>query len=596
MKFRNTIILVLLAVGVYCYMRFYESTQPTTTEAEELSTHVAPNLDKDAIDGITITNNETKIHLTKVDSQWQMDEPVKDRADDAAVQQLLEAVDGLVKDTTIKPDGDKSDVRDYGVTKPNVTLELSGSGAPPEILFGKDTAIEGKEYLRLADSSDVYVVSTDLRTQVTKPVDGYREHRLTDVAATQVTGFDITTAAGEIEMTKDHDHWTINRPIKARGDDARISDAVAFVLNTRIDSFVTSDQAGAASTALNDAAGTISITAEGVDKPVELELSKPFDSAGRVYAKLSTRDASFILPGTLKNILGATPADVRDRHLIRLDLNTVDRIHIAPVGMPEVLLARKGEDWTIKSMNDKPANSGAVLAMANSLTNQTVSSFVSDVATDLPKYWLDQPRVKVTFSSYASENTAETKAGEEPLESILFGKTGDGNVYAKLDDEPFIVSVPRTVLDQIYIDPLKWQDLSIYKMNPDDITGLEVTSDGQATISLVKEKGEWKPAKGDIPVNTLNIESLVNTVATLRAVEWAGAPQASQGLDKQAETITFTTADKHTNTVTLGAASGDYFCASATGADGTFLINRPDHDALTAPVLPMAAPVVSPGK
>jgi hypothetical protein len=596
MKFRNTVILILLAVGLYCYMRFYESTQPTTTEAEELSTHVVPQLDRDAIDGITITNNETKIHLTKVDSQWQMDEPVKDRGDDAAVQQLLDAVDGLVKDATIKPDGDKSDVRDYGVTKPNVTLELSGSGAPAEILFGKDTAIEGKEYLRLANSNDVYVVSTDLRTQVTKTVDGYREHRLSDVAATQVTGFDITTPAGEIEMTKDHDHWTIDKPIKARGDDARISDAVAFVLNTRINSFVTSDQAGAASTALNDAAGTIAITAEGVDKPVELELSKPFDSAGRVYAKLSTRDAAFILPGTLKNILGAKPADVRDRHLIRLDLNTVDRIHIAPVGLPEIVLARKGEDWTIKSMNDKPANSGGVLAMANLLSNQIVSSFVSDVATDLPKYWLDQPRLKVTFSSYASENTAETKAGEEPLESILFGKTDSGSVYAKLDDEPFIVSVPQVVLDQIYTDPLKWQDLAIFKLNPDDITGLDVTSDGQATISLVKEKGQWKPAKGDIPVNTINIESLVNTVATLRSVQWAGAPAASQGLDKPAETITFTTADKHTNTVTLGAASGDYFCASASGLSGTFLISRPDHDALTAALLPMAAPVVSPGK
>jgi hypothetical protein len=73
-----------------------------------------------------------------------------------------------------------------------------------------------------------------------------------------------------------------------------------------------------------------------------------------------------------------------------------------------------------------------------------------------------------------------------------------------------------------------------------------------------------------------------------------------QGLDKPAETIAFTTADKHTNTLNLGAAStdysGDYWCANATGLDGTFLLNRPDHDALTAPLIPMAAPMVSPGK
>jgi hypothetical protein len=595
MKFRNTLLLLLLAGGLFAYLRFYESKQPTTQEAAEMSTHVA-EVDPDGIDGITINNNQTKIHITRRDGQWQMDEPVKDRADDAAVEQLINAVDSLQKDTTIKPDGDKNDERDYGVTKPNVTLQLTGTDAPPEILFGKDTAIEGKEYLRLANSGDVYVVPNDLRTQVTKPVDSFREHRLSDVAATQVTGLDIKTAAGEIEMTKDHDHWTIDKPIKARGDDAKISDFVALVLNTRIDSFVSSDQAGAANTALNDAVGTISLTAEGVDKPVELSFSKPFDSTGKVYAKLSTRDAAFILPGTISSVLRAKPGDARDRHLIRLDLNTVDRIHIVPAGAPEVLLARKGEDWTIKSMNDLPANSGGVQGMANMLANQLVSSFVSDVATGLPQYGLDQPRLKVTFSSYASDNTAETRAGEEPLESILFGKSDSGSVYAKLDDEPFIVTVPQSVVDEIYTDPLKWQELAIHQLSPDKITGLDVTTDGQATISLVREKGKWKPAKGDFALNESNIESLVNTLATLRAVEWAGATQPAQGLGKPAVTITFTTADKKTDTVTVGAPSGDYWFASTAARPGTFLMDRPDHDALLAPILPMTAPMLPAGK
>jgi len=292
------------------------------------------------------------------------------------------------------------------------------------------------------------------------------------------------------------------------------------------------------------------------------------------------------LSGSVSSILDTRPNDVRDHHLIRLDLDTVDRIHVAPAGVPEVLLSRKGEDWTIKSMNDKAANSGGVQTMANALQNQLVTAFVSDVATDLPKYGLDAPQVKVTFSSYASENTAETKAGEEPLETILFGKIDGDNIYAKLDDEPFIVSVPKRILDTIYGDPLKWQDLAIYKLKPDDIVAMDVTVQGQATLSLVNEKGQWKLAKGDIALNTVNIQSLANTLATLRAVEWAGAAKPDQGLEKPAVTITFTTANKQVNTLKVGAASGDYWYGSATGADGTFLINRPDHDALVAGLLP----------
>ena len=596
MKARNTILLLLIAGGLYTYMRFYESKQLSTDEAQEQSIHVVQIVDRDKIDGITITNDEGKIELRKENNQWQMQEPVKDRADDGAVTQLLTSVDTLEKDTSLTPDAGKDDVRDLGLVKPNVTLQLLGQDAPPQILFGKDTAIEGKEYIRLENSTVVYVVPKDLRAQVTKKADDFRSHQLADISATQVTKVNIKTGAGEIELQKDHDHWQINKPIKARGDDAKVNDLVAQTLNTKIDSFVSGDQAGAANTALSDAEGSVTFTAEGVDKPLVLQLSKRLDSdVTKVYAKLSTREADFILPKTAAAILDTKPNDMRDHHLIRLNLDTVDRIHVTPAGTPEILLARKGEDWTIKSANDKPANGGDVQTMAAALQNQLVTNFVSDVATDLPKYGLDQPQLKVTFSSYASDNTAETKAGEEPLETILFGKVDGGNVYAKLDDEPFIVSVPVGVLDHLYTDPLKWQDLAIFKLKPDDIVGLNVTKDGQAMLSMVKDKsGTWKPAKGDIALNVANLQAMASTLATLRAVQWAGAAKPGQGLDKPAVTIAFTTADKTTNTVTVGAQAGDYWFGNAAGHEGTFEISKADHDSLTGDVLPEATPSPTP--
>jgi len=591
MKARNTILLLLIAAGCYFFLRYYESGQPTTDEAEEQSTHVI-KFDRSNVDGINITNNDTKIELRRVNGEWQMDAPVKDKADDTAVEQLLNSLDDLRKETSIKPETGKDDVRDLGLVKPNVTLQLLGKDAPAEILFGKDTAIEGKEYIRLGNSQEVIVVSNALRGQVTKSADDYRDHQLADIAATQVNQVNIKTAAGEIELEKKQDHWQINRPIKARGDDSKIGDLISQTLTTKVDSFVAPNQAAAANAALNDAQGTVTFAVEGGDKPVSLQLSKPLETQ-KEYGRLSTRDAILVLPRGVDGFLSTTPNDVRDHHLIRLNLDTVDRIHIAPAGAPEVLLARKGEEWTIKSLGDRPANGGDVQRMASALQDQTVT-FVSDVATDLAKYGLDKPRLEVTFASYASDNTAETKAGEQPLESILFGNTDGTDVYAKLDDEPFIVSVPKSILDGIYTDPLKWQELAIFKLNAADISTLAVTKDDQATISLVKDKGGWKPAKGDISLNTTNIESMANTLSTLRAVEWAGATLPVHGLDKPSVIITFATADKASYTVKVGAPAGEYWYASGTGFDGTFLISKPDHDALTAEVLPVLTPGASP--
>ncbi|MGA3172592.1 MAG: DUF4340 domain-containing protein, partial [Chthoniobacteraceae bacterium] len=113
MKARNTIILLLIAGGLFCYLRFYETKQPTTQEAEEEGNHVVPVLDRDNINGITITNNQAKIELEKKDNEWEMTEPVKDRADDTVVSELLTSLESLEKETSLPPDS-KVDIGDLG--------------------------------------------------------------------------------------------------------------------------------------------------------------------------------------------------------------------------------------------------------------------------------------------------------------------------------------------------------------------------------------------------------------------------------------------------------------------------------------------------
>src|SRR5262249_24564974 len=160
-------------------------------------------------------------------------------------------------------------------------------------------------------------------------------------------------------------------------------------------------------------------------------------------------------------ILNTRPADLRDNHLVRIDTNILDRITIDAPDKTKTVLARKDGNWTIVSRNNAPADSGAVRRMIDTLQNERVTNFVEDVASNLPRYGLDKPQLQLTFSSFASENTAETKAGEQPFTTIAFGKGEGDNVYARLTDEPSVVAVRRGLLDQISADPMRWQELSI---------------------------------------------------------------------------------------------------------------------------------------
>jgi Domain of unknown function (DUF4340) len=230
------------------------------------------------------------------------------------------------------------------------------------------------------------------------------------------------------------------------------------------------------------------------------------------------------------------------------------------------------------------------------LQNEQVTKFVEDVASNLPKYGLDKPQLTVTFSSFASENTAETKAGEQPFASVAFGKVDSDSVYARISDEPFVVAVRRTLLDQIWTDPLQWQDLAIFNFKPDQIHRFSVTTDKESAL-VRGANSQWNWAKGSGPINQTNVNSVVGELSTLHAVRWIGATLPGHGFDKPQLVVAFTTSpdDKATHKLTVGgtAPNGTWF-AKADEREGSFTISGAHLNALKLSPKGQESPTPSP--
>jgi hypothetical protein len=575
MKSKNTLILLVVGLAIYAFIYFFESKQPTSQEATEQAGRVV-KFDRDKITAITIKNTDTTIQMIK-------------KADSTAINQLFTTAEALKSDEAIPTDkqsGGKDLLKEFGLSSSETRLTFTGDVKPVELLFGKDAAVEGKIYVRLDDSKTAHVIGNDLKNQITKKVDDFRDHKLTDVATTQVVKAALKVTAGEVVVEKKDQHWSLVQPFKARGNDQKIGDLISQVANARVDSFV-ADSSNLASFGLQDPRGTVSLTTENSKEPVVLQIGKAVEKENdKIYVKLSTRDSVLIVPKTVETVLFAKPDDVRDLNLARFSTDIVDRVNIESPGKDKIVLARNGESWVRKADGkDLPINSTAATKLLSELQTDQVVKFVSDVATDLPKYGLDQPQLTITLSSYASENTAETKAGEKPIVSILFGKSEGDNVYAKLDDEPFVVSVSKTILDSAMTDPLQWQDLVIYKSKPEDFTELEIGGQNRTTITLQRDKDKkWVLAKGDGKVNQTNVQSILATLSTLRAVRWVGATNPDQGLAQPRMTISF-----KTNTpgkLLIGAQTPDILSyASADGLAGTFALSQPDVSVFELPLI-----------
>jgi hypothetical protein len=108
---------------------------------------------------------------------------------------------------------------------------------------------------------------------------------------------------------------------------------------------------------------------------------------------------------------------------------------------------------------------------------------------------------------------------------------------------------------------------------------------------------EWNWAKGSGPINQTNAQSLLNSLATLRAVRWIGSTTPAHGFDKPQLVVTFTTSpdDKATHKLIIGAATPNgMWLAKVDEREGTFVISNPDLNALKLPLIGQESPSPSP--
>src|SRR2546430_4421282 len=66
-------------------------------------------------------------------------------------------------------------------------LKLAGANAPPEILFGNNAALEGKTYVRLENSKDVFLAAQSIKNQISKKPEEFRDRKLTDIRSEEHT-------------------------------------------------------------------------------------------------------------------------------------------------------------------------------------------------------------------------------------------------------------------------------------------------------------------------------------------------------------------------------------------------------------------------
>src|SRR5258707_1213422 len=134
MKTKTTLILLVIAVALGSWIKFYESKGPNTEEARRRSGNVV-NFERDKLEGFVIQNGDDKIELRKSNDKWRLEAPIKDQADRSVVDSLVSDLESWEKDDAFSEkemQAEKNRLAEYDLAKPKLRLKLLGKEMPPE--------------------------------------------------------------------------------------------------------------------------------------------------------------------------------------------------------------------------------------------------------------------------------------------------------------------------------------------------------------------------------------------------------------------------------------------------------------------------------
>ena len=142
--------------------------------------------------------------------------------------------------------------------------------------------------------------------------------------------------------------------------------------------------------------------------------------------------------------------------MLPLNLDIVDMIRIRTPAK-EFSLRREGDGWMVKDGDtERPASAAAVRALADAVSTAKVSAYDSISDGKFAAFGLERPQCKVSFIAVLSENTPETRAGEQLIASVTIGKSENGRVFVQIGEAPEVISVPEAILNAIPLDPTAW--------------------------------------------------------------------------------------------------------------------------------------------
>jgi len=469
MRFKGTLVLLLLCAGLGIFLYFYEikgGEERSKSKADENVVWKVPSDEVQQLDLITAAQHITAVRSG--DKQWKITAPRLLDADGDAWNSMASSASDISRESVIEENA--ASLAPFGLDPAQTTVALkTKDGKVRQIRFGINNPTGNSMYAALQGKNQVFLVASYVATAFSKKLDDLRNKAILNFEQFDTQSLDLQSAKGKISLAKEGDRWWIQGKDKWAADSSAVNSLLGDLSNGRIKEFFEDNPDDYASLGLDKPILEVLLTV-GKDKAIKhlvvgLEKSKLLkkgqkpkpvekkagdkkteDTSPVLYvARDESRKELFLVDKEFVDKFLKSPADLRDKVLAIFQRFDVDTITVTNAKGTVNLSKSQAGDWQVGNAKKK-AKWDAVNEIFDAL-EKPVKGFVDEPGT-LSKYGLDTPVAHVVL-----------KQGGTVKADCIFGKDAKDGVYAQIHGEPFVKIADKESLDKLgkgeadYLEP-----------------------------------------------------------------------------------------------------------------------------------------------
>lgn len=336
--------------------------------------------------------------------------------------------------------------------------------------------------------------------------------RAVSIAPDRISYLRLETTNCAVELAREGGEWMLVQPVRARASFAAVQRLLMELAHL---------PRGEVITGAEQKRHRLTPAAYGLDHPRAritfgdamhrrtILVGRDAPLGGQLYFRESTREDIVATSTNLLNLLPVSASALRDRNLIRVPPERVQRVELTTPDRFLLISRQRDGNWMVQQPVSGRASATMAMQWLDALYHLAAADFITDAPSDGAAFGLDAPALKITL--WTDDKEAETILSiGNPI------RDRPEWVYAKLAREPTVYAVPTQSVAAITLDLEDLRDKQLVPWPAREISAIEIR-DSNAVLTLAKKDEEWhitdpRPWKADAS----KVSALLDT--------WGSAP------------------------------------------------------------------------